>query len=421
MILLKLAVKSLRNRRLTTCLTILSITLSVALLLTIERAHRAAELGFTQTISRTDLIVGARSGSLQLLMYTVFNIGTATHNITYDTYEKYKTHPQVAWTVPYSLGDSHKGFRVIGTTNDFFKHYHFRNSKNVEFSEGHDFRELWDVVVGSQVARNLNYKIGSQVVVAHGVTKGLAIQEHGEKPFVVNGILKPTGTAIDRSVYISLKGMEAIHMDWQEGIAPTGKTAIAKENIDESKLEVKAITSFFLGAKSRIYSLQLQREINANRDEPLMAIIPGVVLNELWQGMSYVEGVLRFISWVVIGVGLVSMLIALMTSLNERRREMSILRAIGASGSQIAGLLVFESTLLTMLGVASGTAFSVLSMALLSPWLESRFGLYLAGEVFTFAEVAYLGVTLVLGFLIGLVPAIKAQQQALKDGLSIKV
>lgn len=421
MILFKLALKSLRNRMLTTVLTVLSIGLSVALLLTIERAHRAAEQGFTQTISRTDLIVGARSGSMQLLMYTVFNMGTATHNISYNTYEKYKNHPQVAWTIPYSLGDSHKGYRVVGTTNDFFSFYSFRGGKTVEFAEGDKFSDLWDVVVGAQVAATLNYKIGSEVVIAHGVTKGPALQHHDEKPFTVSGILKPTGTPIDRSVYISLKGMEAVHLDWQSGLAPTPDSSIPKEKILEQDLEVKTITSFFLGAKSRIYSLQLQRQINANIDEPLLAIIPGVTLNELWQGLSYFEKILRFISWMVIGVGLVSMLIALMTSLNERRREMSILRAIGAGRFQIASLLVFESFMLTLSGVILGTVLSLGLIALFTPWLEARFGLYLAGPIFTVKELVYLAVTLVLGFLIGLVPALRAQNQALKDGLSIKI
>src|SRR4051812_24748169 len=114
MIFLSLAYKSLRNRLLTSLLTILSIALSVSLLLSVEQAKRAAQDGFTQSISQTDLIVGARSGPLQLILYTVFNMGNATHNISYETYADIKNNPAVDWTIPYSLGDGHRGFRVVG-------------------------------------------------------------------------------------------------------------------------------------------------------------------------------------------------------------------------------------------------------------------------------------------------------------------
>jgi putative ABC transport system permease protein len=421
MIFLKLAIKSLRNRAFSTTLTVISICLSVTLLLTVERAKRAAEEGFTQTISRTDLIVGARSGPLQLILYTVFNMGNATHNISYESYQDIAKMPAVAWTIPYSLGDGHRGFRVVGTNEDFFKHYHYRGYQKIEMEQGQPFSELWDVVIGADVARKLGYKIGSRIIVAHGVTKTEGVLNHDDKPFVVSGIMKPTGTPLDRALYLSLEGMEALHIDWQDGSAPTADKKIPKDKISKASIKVHAITAFFLGAKSRIETLKLQREINNFKEEPLLAIIPGVVLSELWQGLSYIDGVLRGISWMVVLVGFLGMLIALTTTLNERRREMAILRAVGAKSSQIVGLLVFESALLTTLGVLLGVVSSWLMMAVLGPWVEREFGLYLVGPLFTQKELLYVAVTLVGGTLIGLIPALRAQRLALKDGLSIKI
>ncbi|MBV2168312.1 MAG: ABC transporter permease [Bdellovibrio sp.] len=421
MVFLKLAIKSLKNRIFATTLTVISIALSVSLLLSVERAKRAAEEGFTQTISKTDLIVGARSGPLQLILYTVFNMGSATHNISYETYEEIKKIPAIEWTIPYSLGDGHRGFRVVGTNQDFFKHYHYRGDHKVKFSQGGEFRDLWDVVLGADVARKLGYKLRSRVVVAHGVTKGEGIQEHDDKPFVVAGILEPTGTPLDRAVYMSLEGMEALHVDWQEGAAPTAEKIIPREQLTKEKLKVHTITAFFVGAKSRIETLKLQREINTYKDEPLLAIIPGVTLSELWQGLSFVEGVLRIISWMVVLVGFMAMLIALTTALNERRREMAILRAVGAKSHQIVGLLVFESALLTVLGIALGVFLSWGLVAVLKPWIESEFGLYLVGPWFTSRELIYLFITLIGGTVIGLIPALRAQSLALKDGLSVKL
>lgn len=421
MIFLKLAFKSLRNRAFSTSLTVVSIALSVALLLSVEKAKRAAEDGFTQTISKTDLIVGARSGPLQLVLYTVFNLGSATHNISYETFQQISQHPAIAWTIPYSLGDGHRGFRVVGTNEDFFKHYHYRGDRKIEFSSGAAFKDLWDVVIGAEVARKLGYKVGDKIVVAHGVTKGEGLLNHDDKPFVVSGVLQKTGTPLDRSLYIGLEGMEALHIDWQNGAMPTANQVISQDSISKENLKVQSITAFFVGAKSRIETLKLQREINNYKPEPLLAIIPGVVLSELWQGLSFVEGVLRVISWMVVVVGFLAMLIALTTTLNERRREMAILRAVGANSSQIVGLLVFESSVLSFLGVCLGTFLSVALVVVAGPWVQNQFGLSVAALGFTWREGFYLLLTLGGGILIGLVPALRAQRLALKDGLSIKV
>jgi putative ABC transport system permease protein len=418
MVLPKLSFKSLRNRALTTSLTVLSIALSVALLFSVERAQRAAHDGFTSAVSKTDLIVGARSGPIQLILYTVFNVGNATHNISFKTYEKLKAHPAVSWTIPYSLGDGHKGFRVIGTNEDFFKYYHYRGDNQVEVEKGRMFRGLFDVVVGADVAKTLNYKLGDSIVIAHGVTHGEGIQQHDDKPFQIVGILSPTGTALDRSVYVTLEGMEALHIDWVNGAAPLPDKIIPAHQLVRENMKVDEITAFFVGAKSRIETLGLQREINNFAEEPLLAIIPGATLSELWNSLSYVEGVLKAISWMVILVGLMSMLIALMTTLQERRREISILRALGANTSQITGLLIFESGLLTALGIALGILLSISLTTLLGPWIESEFGLYLIGPWFTRTEMIYIAVTFVAGLLIGLIPASLALRNALKDGLT---
>lgn len=421
MIFLRLAMKSLRNRAFATSLTVLSIALSVALLLSVQRAKRAAQEGFTQSISQTDLIVGARTGQLQLILYTVFNMGSATNNISYETYQDIQKNPAVDWTIPYSLGDGHRGFRVVATNQDFFAHYHYRGDGSIRLAQGNVFKGLWDVVIGADVARALGYHLGDRVVIAHGVTHGEGILKHDDKPFHIVGILKPTGTPVDRALYISLQAMEAIHMDWQNGAAPTPDKVTPVDQIKPENIKIKTITAFFLRTKSRIQTLRLQREINDYKQEPLLAIIPGVTLSELWQNLSYVEQVLKIISLMVVVVGFMAMLIALTTTLNERRREMAILRSIGASQGQILALLVFESTLLTAAGIFVGVLLSSGLLFALSPWLENEFGLYITGPLFTGVEILYLVLTLIGGILIGFVPAVRALRSALKDGLSVKI
>lgn len=417
----RLAWKSLNNRKFSTILTVFSMMLSLVLLMTVERVKRATEDGFTQSISGVDLVVGARSGPLQIILYSVFNIGQATQNVSIESYDEIKQRPEVQWTIPYSLGDGHKGFRVVATNQDFFKFYQFRSKEKIEFAAGRAFKDYFDVVVGADVARKLGYQVGSKVIVAHGVTKGVAIQEHDDKPFQVVGVMKPTGTALDRSIYISLEGMEAIHLDWQSGSAPSLEKQISAAQITPDMVKPKTITSFFLRTNSRIEILKLQRWINEYKSEPLMAVIPGVVLSEMWTSLSMVEKVLKTISFLVMLVGLISMLISIMTSLNERRREMAVLRALGASLKNVLGLILAETLLLSFFAIFFSCVVKIILEILFGPWLQSNYGLYLQAPIFSFNEVMYLVIMLVSSLLISFIPAMRAMRSALKDGLSLKL
>lgn len=420
MVILSLAWHSLKNRKLTTILTILSIALSVALLVGVENVRAGARESFSGTISGTDLIVGARGGSLQLLLYAVFRMGTATNNVGYDTYQHFAKHPAVAWTIPYSLGDSHRGYRVVGTTNDFYEHYRFRRDRRIEFAQGKAPEGIFDVVLGSEVAATLGYKMGDRVVIAHGIAVK-AIQDHGDKPFSVVGILKRTSTPVDRSVYISLYGMSAVHVDWQDGAPPMIGEEIPVSKITKDTLEIKQVTAFLLRAKSRIDTLRLQREISTYADEPLQAIIPGVALAELWRTIGYAEDALRVVTVFVLIVGLLGMLVSLYTSLNERRREMAILRAVGAGPQLIILLLVIESALLSALGAMLGVVIVYGLSIAAQPAVEQYFGLYLPVQAPTVTSYIYLGSVLVAGLIIGFVPALKAYRNALSDGLSVRL
>jgi putative ABC transport system permease protein len=420
MILLRLALKSLRNRQTSTLLTILSIAMSVTLLLAVERTKRAAEEGFTQSVSQVDLLVGARTGPLNLILYTVFNMGSASNNISWESYQEIKTLPEVAWTIPYSLGDGHKGFRVVGTDENFYQHYRYRGQKNIEFQDGGPALDVWDVVLGSQVFDKLKYKIGDKVVVAHGVTRGEGIQMHEDKPFRVVGILKPTGTALDQSLYISLYGMEAIHIDWKTGAAPTQENTIPQNYLSKENIKIGPITSFFLRTKTRIETLTLQRTINNYESEPLLAIIPGAALGDLWRGLSQIDTVLKLISLMVLFVGLAAMISTILAGLNERRREMAILRSLGAGPARLTALLVFESFLLTGLAILTGVLLNTGMFVLLSDWLESQFGFYVVGQMFSPTDYLYLLLILSAGTLVGFIPAIKASRLALKDGLAVR-
>jgi putative ABC transport system permease protein len=419
--LFSLAYRSLKNRKLTSILTLVSLALSVCLWVGIEHIRAGARDSFSNTLSQTDLIVGARGGAISLLLYTVFHIGTPTANVSYESYEKIKNQPAVAWTIPISLGDSHRGYRVVGTNEDFYRHYRYRQDRQIELQQGRVPTEVFDVALGSEVSEKLGYRLGDQIVVTHGITRGVGIMEHADKPFTVVGILRPTRTPVDQAVYITLEGMEAIHIDWQQGAPPLKGQEIPAEQIKKEEIKIGQITAFFLRTRSRIQTLALQRQINTFPEEPLMAVIPGVALSELWNGISYGEQVLKVVALFVVIVGLVGMLMALYTSLNERRREIAILRAIGVGPAGIIFLLVLESGLLTLVGTLLGIGLLYSLVLLLQPVVEQQFGLHIPIGAPTGIEYTYVAAVFFAGIVIGFIPAWKAYRNALTDGLCVRI
>ena len=421
MLLLHLARKSLTNRLLTTSLTALSIAFSVALLVGVENVRTGMRESFSNTVSGTDLVVGSRGGTIQLMLYAVFGMGSPVANISHDTWKEWDEHPAVSWTIPYALGDSHRGFRVIGTNDSFYEHYKYRGGQPIALAEGRAAQSVFDVVLGAQVAERLGYVLGDRISVTHGMS-AVGFMNHDEMPFEVVGVLDKTFTPVDRAIYVTLEGVTAIHMGWESGGPPMpGDEISAADVLAMEEVPVSQITSFFLGAESRAYTLQLQRDISTSEDEPLTAVIPGVALSEMWRGIGYAEDGLLVLSGFVVLVGLLGMLVSIYTSLDARRREMAILRALGAGPRRIVSLLVLEAGALSIIGALLGVAFVYVGLAALQPWLEGQFGLQVPIQALDGMQLMYIGTVIALGFVAGLVPALKAYRTALHDGLSVRI
>ena len=284
---IKIAAKSLLSRKGSVLLSLMAMTISIFVLLGVEHIRQQTKENFSSTVSGVDLIVGARTGSLNLLLYSVFRIGSPTNNIRWETYENIASNNKVKWAIPISLGDSHKGYRVLGTSTDYFKHFSYGKQHQLVFANGHAFDQVFDLVLGSEVAKKLGYKLGDKIILAHGIAT-TSFSMHDDRPFTVTGILEPTGTPVDQTLHVSLQGIEAIHIDWQQGVRTRNSTLTQKE-LEQATLQPKSITALMLGLKSKIATFQLQRAINKYPKEPLAAILPGVALSELWQMMSILE------------------------------------------------------------------------------------------------------------------------------------
>ena len=415
--LFKLTLSSLYARLLTVSMTVFAISLSLMLYLSVEKLRSSAYTSFTNTISQTDLIVGSRTSSIQLLLYSVFRVGNATNNITWESYEDIVSRDEIAWSVPISLGDSHKGFRVMGTNLEFFERYKYRSGQSLEIEEGNYFDDLYDVVLGYGVAEKLGYKLDIPLIVSHGLQ---SFTDHDDQPFKVSGILAKTGTPVDNTVIVSLEAIEAIHVDWSSGTKIQGQETPV-DQIRKMDLSPKNITAALIGVNSKLQVFQLQRWINEYPEEALSSILPGVALQELWRIVGIVENLLLGISIVVIFTTLIGMTAIVFSGLNERRREMAIWRAMGASPSIIIGLLMIEAFIIAVLSAIVSTILLFVLLYLLQPWIDSTYGILVNIEMLSLEDILIFVYFILAAMLVSLVPAIRAYWFSINDGMTIKI
>jgi putative ABC transport system permease protein len=414
--ILGMAARSAWNRRFSLALVVVSIALSTVHLRGMERVRKDMRSHFAAAVSGTDLIVGARSGSVQLLLYSVFRIGAASNNIRWSSAEAVAKHPQVAWTVPISLGDSHRGFAVVGTTSDYFRHFRYGDRAALAFAEGQPFAQRFEAVLGADVAQALRYKPGERIVLAHG-DGALEENDHGANPVVVVGVLARTGTPVDRSVHIDLETMDALH----EAPAGFGATADPPPAPSQARGSTRTITALLVGLKSRAAVFSLQRWVADYRAEPLQALLPGVALDELWALVGIAEKSLIAMGAMVFVVGLAGMVAVILAGLDERRRELAILRAVGAAPRHVMALLALEAALITFGGVLLGVIATYGATFLLAGWAQSQFGVALRLEPPGTGEWTVVAAMLGAGLIAGLLPGLRAYRLSLADGLSPRI
>ena len=410
------------NRRSTLVWVVISLALATALLWTLERLRHDVRVSFAQSVSGVDLIVGARSSPVQLMLFSVFHIGSAPQVLSMDSVRAVAQHRSVSWVVPLSLGDSHRGYPVLGTTPAYFQHFAYGDKQPLVVQSGAVYSGtldgLYEAVIGAEVAHQLGYGLGQQITLGHGLHEDDHDDEdHADKPFQVVGILAPTGTPVDRTVHVSLQALEALHLDWAGG-APMPGGHIPADQARKFDLEPVEVTAALVGLKTRAAVFNVQRFVNQYEDEALMGVMPGVALGELWGVLGLGENALLAVSALVALVSLFSLMAVVLAGLNERRRELAVLRAVGAGPRHVLGLLALEGTWVICTGVLLGVLLAQVGMALGAPWLQNNLGIRLQIAAPLPTQWA-LAVTIVLaGMLASLGPAWRAYRMSLADGLS---
>ncbi|QPG05491.1 ABC transporter permease [Salinimonas marina] len=438
----RIAYASLRERRASVMLTLLSIVISVSLLVAVEFVRGQVKQSFTRTISGVDLIVGAPTGQLNLLLYSVFRMGNATSGIAWEQVRALEQHKLVDWVVPISLGDAHKGYRVVGTDNRYFEHFQYGDHEPLTFSQGAAFSNAHSAVIGSNVAATLNYQPGDKLVLSHGLGN-VSFRQHEQHPFVVTGILAPTGTPVDKAVHVTLQGIEAMHEAPAQPRSlrkPSASAAEAGEqpqashhtarstspNKGKAKNDNEAhqhtvpeqVTAAFVGLTSRAAALQLQYQLNQRQNNPVLAILPGMALSQLWSLMSNLERLLLAVSALILVASLIGLVTMLLASMRERRHEIAVLRAMGAGPATILWLIQAEALLISAFACVLAVELDALLFAIFSDTLSTRFGLFLSGSLLTMHTGIIIALVLAATWVCSFVPAMAAYRQALHVGLT---
>ena len=415
--MLSLLLKSMRSRIIPTSLVTISLMASMVLLLSIERIQQGAEEGFNQSISGVDAIIGPRSSSLELVLYTVFHLGRPTNNITTKTINDVKQRSDISWLVPIALGDSHRGYRVIATEPNYFQHIRYGNNQPLTFSKGAPFTELSEATLGSDVAEKLNYSVGSEIQITHGSIESIG-SKHDDFSFTVTGVLNKTGTPIDQAIFLDLKGYELLHLGWK-----SGKKVFSLEDIDLSSLppdalNPKTVTAAFVGLKSKLTIFNFSKNIREYPEEAISAVIPGIALSELWSIVGLVDKGFQLLSWIIIAISLIAMVTLIIASLDNRKQEMTIYRANGASPKFLAAMVIYESLVIGLVAIIGAIILVTAVTYFATSQLNLALGISPSFKWISLDEIKVFGIILLSGVSSSLIPAAMVFRKNLHQTLS---
>ena len=472
MIKFTLVIQSLLNRWLSCLLIILTLAFSISLFFTVSRIQESVRSSFQNTISGVDSVVAARGGNLQILLNSVFLIGEPNSTIRWSTFKDITDNNKMNWAVPISLGDSHKGYRVIGTTNNYFKEIKYSSGKNIEFLSGNSFNDVFDVVLGNAVANKLKYNLDAEIIIIHGLSdvgevhtfrsekenhsdhadhddhadeehdnhddhvdhddhakheehdnhedhadEGHEGHNHENLGFKVTGILKPTGTPIDNAVYISLAGIEAMHTGW---IGNQKVIDVSIEQIMQSELKPKTISAIFVSLKNRTQVFQFQRDVLNYKEEAISSVMPGITLSRLWALTGNVDKAFKIITFFIIIIALLGMIAMTIAGLNGRRREMAILRSVGASPTNIVSLLLVESIIISLISCAIGYILMIIIFSIGKDYLQNNYGIFINSFSIKNYDLQMIISIICAALIATIVPAIQIYKNTLRDGLNVR-
>jgi putative ABC transport system permease protein len=406
--------RSLRQHALSTVVTVGSVALASGLVLAVVSLQAQTYEAFTAGPVGFDAVLGARGSQLQLVLNTVFHLETSPGNLSWETYETIRKDPRVALAIPYAVGDNYQGFRIVGTTADLFQAFEPRPGERLSFAgEGRAFApSAREAVVGSYAAARTGLRVGSRFNPYHGVVFDEK-QKHDDE-YVVVGVLRPTNTPSDRVVWIPLEGVYRMSGHVLRGTG-SAYTPRAGEEIPDASKEVSAV---MLKLRTPQAGFALDQTINKQGRVATLAWPIGRVMAELFDKLGWANRVLTLIAYLTSLVASGSILASLYNTMNERRREFAILRALGARRATVFSAIVVEAATIALCGTLVGYAVYAAILLVARAVVRAQTGVVL--DPLYLHPALWLGplAMVALGALAGVLPALKAYSTDVATGLA---
>lgn len=395
---MRIVLKSLKQHALSTVITAVSIALATGLWITVWVVKTQAQATFSSVTAGFDAVLGARGSSLQLVLNTVFHLESSPGNLPWSDYEDLRKDERVGAAIPIAVGDNYRGYRLVGTLPEFFEKAESSDGKKFELQSGGRWMDALrrEAVVGSFAAERLRLRVGDTFHPYHG----LIFDENNQhsETYVVVGILRPSNTPADRVVWIPLAGIQSM----------SGHDPKAAQDI----------SGVLVKLKSALFGRQLEQLYNKQGNRLTFAWPIGTIVVQLFDKIAWFENVLTLVSYLVAMVAAGSVLASIYNSMNERRREIAILRALGARRSTLFTIIVLEATTIAWLGVVLGLGMYAGLMQVVSQIIRSQTGVVLHPFAFSPVMIWAPACMLVLGAFAGLVPAVKAYRTDVAEHLA---
>ncbi|MHC4548466.1 MAG: ABC transporter permease [Planctomycetota bacterium] len=406
--------RSLAQHALSTSVTVAATALASGLVMAVFAISAQTRAAFVQDPG-FDAVVGARGSQLQLVLNTVFHLETSPGNIPWSLYQELAADPGVELAIPYAVGDNHRGYRIVGTTREIFEKFAYRAGARFRVRPGgrlfdEDRREA---VLGSHVAARTGLDVRSTVSAYHGVT--FAEEEKHQGKYVVVGVLEPTNTPADRVIWIPIEGIFRMDGHVLRG-AGDQYEARPREAIPDEHKEVSAVMLRFRGAGT-MTGFQLRNRINRQGNVATIAWPIAAVMKDLFEKLFWVTRVLTLVAYLVVAVAMGAILASIYNTMNERRREFAILRALGARRLTVFAAIVTEAATIATVGAALGYLVYAFLLAGAAYVVRARTGVVL--DLFVFHHVFWLApaAIIALGALAGLLPGAKAYATPVAENL----
>jgi putative ABC transport system permease protein len=396
--------RSMRQHLLSTAITVFSVALATGLTMSVFSIQQQTRAAFTGGRVGFDAILGARGSQLQLVLNAVYQLETSPGNIPWALYQAVKHDPRVKLAIPYAVGDNYLGFRIVGTIPDIFTQFEYQKGKHLTVEPGGRTFDpaRREAVIGSFVAQKTGLKVGDTFRPYHGLYFNPAMQH--DEVYTVVGVLQPTNTPSDRVLWIPLDAFYRMKGHVLRG-AGSDYTAKAGVEIPDRYKEVSAVMLKFYSPEA---GFMLNQTINHQGKVATLAWPIGKVMAELFDKMGWVVRILTLVAYLVMLVAAASILSSLYNTLNERRREFAILRALGAGRSTVFSAIVLEAAAIAGMGSLAGYAVYLAVFSLASWVVRQQTGVVLDIFHFHAALAAVPAGMTVLGALSGFIPALKA-------------